>query len=349
MVSPSSHKRIQYLDITKGFAMICVILGHLIPHSSFGTIIYSFHMPLFFFIVSGILYKGSGIKKQIVRYLKPYLFLLGAFIIFDVFLNTFLLFFNNHPFDFAKILKNNINLAIYASDVSSRQIPFVNRGIIWFLPALLVANLLTGLVLKIKTTFIQFIVVIMVALIGFYSSHHIRLPLAIQPGCIALLFVYFGKKTKRYLLDEQSNSINLFAILCLLIWLLAIVISLMTNTRIDFASCVFPHLITDIIGALGAGFVIIHTFRCLHNRNVCSVDKFICNLLSFFGIYSLVVYCFHAIELRFPWFILDRMFPQLMPVFITIIAFIIKIGWAYSSIWLSQRTKALRTIFSIHA
>ena len=47
--SRAEQSRIEYLDIAKGKGIVCVIFGHL---SQFGeilrTLIYSFHMPLFF-------------------------------------------------------------------------------------------------------------------------------------------------------------------------------------------------------------------------------------------------------------------------------------------------------------
>lgn len=49
--------RILYLDYTRGFAILLVIIGHLIQfnfqsgvNNRLFDIIYSFHMPLFFFI-----------------------------------------------------------------------------------------------------------------------------------------------------------------------------------------------------------------------------------------------------------------------------------------------------------
>ena len=51
-----SKKRIEWVDISKGIAIILMIIGHSgIPHF-LNNWIYSFHMPFFFFI-SGVLSK----------------------------------------------------------------------------------------------------------------------------------------------------------------------------------------------------------------------------------------------------------------------------------------------------
>lgn len=74
-------KRIEYIDIARGIGILLVVMGH----NDFGyvspfayQVIYSFHMPLFFFL-SGYFLKTSGtftdfFKKRFNSLLKPYLF-----------------------------------------------------------------------------------------------------------------------------------------------------------------------------------------------------------------------------------------------------------------------------------
>ena len=87
-------KRIDWLDRTKGFAIILVVIGHVVSNgvsanllSSSGSIllhnaIYSFHMPLFFFLSGYLLYTGADDdikainRKTVIRLLSlvvPYL------------------------------------------------------------------------------------------------------------------------------------------------------------------------------------------------------------------------------------------------------------------------------------
>lgn len=88
-----SEKRIDYLDIAKGIGIILVVLGHSFPDASYTVgiqnpickvifeLIYTFHMPLFFFI-SGYLSPKLVIQKEKKMILKrisslliPYLFM----------------------------------------------------------------------------------------------------------------------------------------------------------------------------------------------------------------------------------------------------------------------------------
>lgn len=85
--------RQKYLDVAKGIGILLVVMGHCIPDAStfqtisnqgfafFHKIIYSFHMPLFFFI-SGFLAKTVAdssqkinlLRKKFSRLLVPYFF-----------------------------------------------------------------------------------------------------------------------------------------------------------------------------------------------------------------------------------------------------------------------------------
>ena len=71
------HKRIDYIDILKGFGIVLVLLGHLPIPEVVKMWIYSFHMPLFFFC-SGLFFRPKplfpALKKNMRATLVPYLF-----------------------------------------------------------------------------------------------------------------------------------------------------------------------------------------------------------------------------------------------------------------------------------
>jgi len=125
-------KRIEYVDIAKGIGILLVVMGH----NDFGLVspffyklIYSFHMPLFFF-VSGMFFKAdvpffSMIRRRFDSLLKPYIA-----IILIIYIMT--ISFTKVNFDMAtlRVLK-----AIYAN---GHYIDWVQ---LWFLPHLFALNI----------------------------------------------------------------------------------------------------------------------------------------------------------------------------------------------------------------
>lgn len=70
-------KRIDYIDIAKCFAILCVVIGHVLCYDLYGfehawkesalmQFIYSFHMPLFIFL-SGIVSVTMIERKNLLR------------------------------------------------------------------------------------------------------------------------------------------------------------------------------------------------------------------------------------------------------------------------------------------
>lgn len=80
-----NKRRLTWVDVTKGFLMILVVIGHYPGELDFplSKYIYWFHMPAFF-ILSGLFFKPvfenrgmlSGIKRRFMQLIVPYLFFL---------------------------------------------------------------------------------------------------------------------------------------------------------------------------------------------------------------------------------------------------------------------------------
>lgn len=80
-------KRLEWIDLAKGIGIILMVVGHMpsIP-SAVHNWIFSFHMPLFFFL-SGYMFKKKKVKvcfrNSIKKYLEPYFIYSVLFIIVD--------------------------------------------------------------------------------------------------------------------------------------------------------------------------------------------------------------------------------------------------------------------------
>lgn len=83
-----SKKRIEWLDMAKGYGTLLVILAHLKQSSIPGWWIYTFHMPLFFFLSGYVFYVPDSfsafVKKKCKAILLPYFSLGTVMVVFEV-------------------------------------------------------------------------------------------------------------------------------------------------------------------------------------------------------------------------------------------------------------------------
>lgn len=71
------RKRIEYIDLAKAIAILLMVLGHCASLNDIPlirSVIYSFHMPLFF-IISGYFFKTLALKEGVIKYSRTYLLL----------------------------------------------------------------------------------------------------------------------------------------------------------------------------------------------------------------------------------------------------------------------------------
>ena len=119
-------KRITSIDYTKEFAIILVVIGHIIDSCTLKTYIYSFHMPIFF-IVSGILLNYKNIDNySILNKLKK---LIVPYIIFSVI------------YTIANQVANGISLHNIKWDIIN-ILCLKGVGPLWFLPCLFLSEVL---------------------------------------------------------------------------------------------------------------------------------------------------------------------------------------------------------------
>ena len=160
-----NNKRINYLDITKGIAILLVILGHIYTENPVKVWLYSFHPPLSFFISGCLLSLRSLdnidtfkiIKSKAKSILIPYLSF--AIIIFCIWMGeTYLM--NRSDFTIDAITSRIISISTF-------------RGIeaLWFLPCLFAIEVLFILMIKyLKSIKIIVPIIIMLSILPFIKN-----------------------------------------------------------------------------------------------------------------------------------------------------------------------------------
>ena len=133
----SSHPRIPFYDAARGIGIILVVIGHTIPFDSYANaFVYSFHMPLFFFITGSVMAdrKYPNWKKKILlsehKLISSYLFYSVLYIVFDFIVRFAFL---------RQIGKRDLFWDVY------RTLTGYGINVLWFLFSLAVAKIVTRL------------------------------------------------------------------------------------------------------------------------------------------------------------------------------------------------------------
>ena len=207
-------ERIRWIDWAKTICMFLVVLGHCHLSDTYKpitTLIYAFHMPLFFFL-SGILctskFDYQSLKKDFTFIIIPY-FTYG---LLSILFNCIL----SHRLSFSEYYKDFYEI-IVGYDCSI--------GPIWFLPALFFCKILFHLITfcdSNKYTKALFLIAVLLPTYYIYN-YHINLPFFVDSGICALPFFYYGhesagicKKIKH--INPTTRTILFITFLCILVY-----------------------------------------------------------------------------------------------------------------------------------
>ncbi len=289
--------RLQYIDIARGIAIICIILGHL-GISQINRIVFTFHVPIFFFITGFFTNTALSIKEFIKHKIKtlivPYIFtclviILLATIEYRIFVDSKAAMGAFTEWTYA---------AIYgAGDSYSYPFHIKAIGALWFLLATFWASIFLRIILAVKGgpgTRITIVLILFIA--GYWSRKLFWFPFSIQAGCCATLFLYFG-----YLLSISKKQIQQLSIevkaVGTIFALLAWVDFIKNFQSFWLVHCDIGRGVIDIFGCICGCYIIILILWYIEKHTYI-----FSGILSFFGEYSLFMLCSHITELNtLPW------------------------------------------------
>lgn len=293
-IKPS--QRIAYIDIARGIGILLVVLGHsdlalISPY--FYQIIYSFHIPLFFFL-SGIFFDpgiapGLFLKKRFRAILQPYLF-----IIFLIFLAS--ISFTNMGIGTAL---GRFAKSMYASTEYIWWIP------LWFLPCLFVTSLLAYIIyhvflLKIGNRYLRWLILLVIMATGvffidafypfavalFGKAYELYgLPYNLDIVLVSGFFYMLGAEVKRLPLENVFDNK----------WFLLVtgtgilVLNAVFGQRTDLAVRIFESFPINTLEALfGIAFIL------AISKQIASTNTSLASTMAYIGRVSLFVLIFHA-------------------------------------------------------
>ena len=252
-----------WIDYAKAIGIILVVVGHIgeVPDVLI-KIIYSFHMPLFFFI-SGYVYRRYDLR----RFTKVTQKLLFRYVIYSVVFALSFLLMNGDQISISNIAHSMLIGYFEAGNPA---------GTLWFLLTLYMTTIFYIVIDNISYKKIVYIISMLFAISGFViCNYDIHLPLRIQTSFVCILFFASG-----VLFRENENYKKLRILV--LAFVTVIVLALL-NSRVDLASDKIGKIIYFIVGAMAGIYVVIEISKQLPKLDI----------LSIIGRNSITIYLFH--------------------------------------------------------
>jgi acyltransferase len=277
----SKSKRIYWVDNLKVIGILLVMIGHMESINPYLAVyIYSFHVPLFFFI-SGFLfhpekYQGPRefITRKIFTLILPYFFFCipayGLLIIIENLIG-------GKPFSYSSLF-NVLFIIIHAN---AYYLDSIFNGPLWFLPCLFLVEIEFYLISFLKKG-IQLAVIVLLFGSGIILGHRFEhLPWSFAASLTALLFYYLG-----FFLQEKIPSLDDYFKPIIII--LEVIISLVffyLNGPIFMVSDNYGNNILYFILSAQAGIIFLTILTTYTKPN---------KLLSYLGANTLIILGLHA-------------------------------------------------------
>lgn len=288
-------KRIEYIDIARGIGILLVVMGHndfaLVSPFAY-KVIYSFHMPLFFFLSGYFINTTIGFwdffKKRFNSLIKPFLFTL------------FLIYFGS--LSFGKMGFETAILRIVKSLYGTgRYIDWVQ---LWFLPHLFVVSLYAfvfyALMKKVDHRFVRWAVLLLTLgiaslfLQSFYpfslslpgKSYELwGLPFSLDLVLLSGFFFILGSETR------QITSEQIFGnwVFLLLTGTAMILLNIFFSARIDLNTRTYESFVVNTVESITGILFVLAVSR--------QIELYAARLASFFkyvGRISLIILIFHV-------------------------------------------------------
>lgn len=286
------YSRIEWIDLIRGISILLMVYAHLAIDKRVRTIIFSFHMPIFF-VLSGYLFKYKKfnvfIKSKVHSLIVPYLLTS----LFSIIISMWKVGFYN-KFHLTNVLNMGFERAVATLlGISFSSTIFKNVfsvGPIWFILALFWSNIIFWIINKItKKEYIRFIGIFVISCVGVYVGKKIAfLPHSFDVSLASVGFIYSGFLLKRYdLLEKISKPVPI--VLLITIWLFGIWFG-----GIELATRNYPLGIISILASISGSIVIMCIFRqCATSQHL------VYKALQTLGKYSLIVLCIHCLEMQY--------------------------------------------------
>lgn len=270
-------KRLTYIDIAKGIGILSVIVGHTVKDATSHSVIFSFHMPLFF-ILGGCFIKPLGIKENFIKVWKsllvPYLFSCVISLLYTLV---------DSQCDWALMSEEVRTMILVGAKWGRSSISFM--PVIWFLPVLAVAKLITQKLLTYQNGRQLIFAIAIISLL--MTRFGIIIPFGISQAMTASLYLLIGKVMMEKQIAESYSKhpyVLLFALFASLLYC--------DQMWTVFQWNKMPFGIFNVLSSSFIVVIIISLCRWLDRYS----DTMLAKSFIWIGFYSLIILCVHFID-----------------------------------------------------
>ncbi|MGE5378536.1 MAG: acyltransferase family protein [Bacteroidota bacterium] len=288
-------KRINYIDVARGIGILLVVMGHndfSLISPFFHKLIYSFHMPLFFFLSGYFLNTAIGfwsfVKKRFNGLLKPFFF------------TIFMIYFFSISFEkmgFANAITRIVK-SLYGTGA------YIDWVQLWFLPHLFVVSIYAYLFYKtvgrIDNRWIRWLILLItlfvaslflksfypftIALLG-KSFSLLGLPFSLDLVLLSGFFFILGSETRSLDMEKLYGNVPFLLITGTALVLMNIFLS----PTIDLNTRVYDSFIVSTLEAI-AGILFIMAL----SRQVDLHTSKLSNMFQYIGRITLIILILHG-------------------------------------------------------
>ena len=285
-----SQERIQWIDFARGFVVLLMVLGHVMPSGNALKIMFIFHMP-FFFVMAGYVLnaeKWSGnlwefTKKLTKRLMLPYF--LAELIWYPIwFIFSHRLGFMTHLWGLSESEPFRAFFTIFLGAVnnnyeSAAKAPLL-LGPMWFFPCLFLAELVFLTLYKIFGHDFKKLsgALLIAAILGLISGRYCPLPMSLDISLVVQVFIFAGVLMKRYRINLLACGISVILMF----------IAFTFNPPIDMSFRMYYNPILFYSGGIAGTILVIKlSMICTERKNV------IADFITYCGFQSVIIVAVH--------------------------------------------------------
>jgi fucose 4-O-acetylase-like acetyltransferase len=342
-----NNNRIDYLDFAKGFCMIAILLGHL-GETGINRVVYTFHLPVFF-IISGYFFDpdksfGETISKKLKSLIWPYYFAGLLVVLFSVLANWLVFRTDFGTIRYDVLYWSFATVFGVGTNVRNSLLFMPPIGMIWFLWATFWAIILLWLLMKLPVIPRVILIVTIFVLANITVEKGWFLPLSIQPGCSAVLYMYIGFLWKKH--KDKLVALSLVVKVLLIVFSVAVwALFILNFATFWLVGCDYGHGLRDVIGSISASAIVLGLSYIVVKYG----EKFTL-FIRFIGKYAIIAMTAQLMELNAfrlndqVWRSLEGCMPYILALLILIL---IKLCWMYLFTWMFSRFRITRKLFGL--